>query len=627
MKHLALAQAVLLGSFSMGLAAAEPADSPCKDKAVQALRDASTDGKKTAVVVVKMDHPEQPYYVSREGNCQAGIPSSLPNFRKDSVSFVVLGVNPLTQSCTLGFQDTPTAEPTASGIASFIGITIPGGAGKQDTGSGAEASALPASIAKKAVADQYSLAVEQPSMEKSLKAASIKTCTDRFNAQIDDANTKIKAANSFTDAVTAKVNEAQAEVTKYNQLVVKANLATLDGWSAIRKTANDYTQEIPPPTPAFDSQDLAKDSFKIVGLPPAVTSVLSELKSKDFASAATELAGVIQQANLALKPADECKGEGNVPQRLKQEQELLSAFYSDSGGKPAKEAAWKDQLASIGKISSALTTALADMQDKLGKTEAMTIEKSVPDVNQTTDVATLSCTTQPSPLVKIQLSGEGANAGSGGGNKQAAAGDGTGSADQNGANTKKTSAAAETHTFTLRFGYGPHIYESAGVVFSPLKQHSYATAAAGSSVNCPSTIPGSSNAATGCIVDSGTSDWRILPVAIVSYRLIDSESDVLRALTPYASFGATVKSSTSSGTSVEYLLGGSWAIPHRYLFLTAGAYAGQVTHLGGGLTVGPQTGTVPSTLPTTTGYEWGFGFAVTFKVGSQQNNSQTSTKK
>lgn len=180
------------------------------------------------------------------------------------------------------------------------------------------------------------------------------------------------------------------------------------------------------------------------------------------------------------------------------------------------------------------------------------------------------------------------------------------------------SADSGSESFTVNFGQGQRFYESGGVVFSNLAQHSYATEAANSSPGC--TAPAGSTAAQGCIVDNGGAGWRILPIALVSGRMFDLNWKCYqcRLLVPnYLTFGATVKSNSSGGTNLEYLMGPSWASPGRQLFLTAGTYAGEVNKLGGGLVVGPQAAAPPTTLPISTPYRWRFGFALSYSFGSQ----------
>jgi hypothetical protein len=128
-------------------------------------------------------------------------------------------------------------------------------------------------------------------------------------------------------------------------------------------------------------------------------------------------------------------------------------------------------------------------------------------------------------------------------------------------------------------------------------------------------------------VDNGGNGWRIFPMGLASVRLADVtlRHYQWRTLIPnYFSFGATVKSNSSSGTNLEYLLGPSWVSLGQHVIFTGGAYAGSVNKLGGGLIPGLQTGTVPTTLPLSTPYQWGYGFAISYKIASQGANNSTT---
>ena len=186
--------------------------------------------------------------------------------------------------------------------------------------------------------------------------------------------------------------------------------------------------------------------------------------------------------------------------------------------------------------------------------------------------------------------------------------------------------AANSTSFTISFGAGPYAFESAGMVFTPLPQHSFATTTTTTTTGQACSV--STTTGTYCIVDNAASGWRILPAAVVSVRAPVLDRSIF--LPGYLSAGATIKSTASTGstTSLEYLLGLSWAIPvispyrSPNLFATVGAYAGEVTQLGGGLKLGVQNGTAPTTLPTSSAYKWKLGFAVTYAFGSQGGNAK-----
>jgi len=462
-----------------------------------------------------------------------------------------------------------------------------------------------------------------PTADAAAQAAKTK-CINNFQTAHNNAIDVINASNVFSQLVTGQVGDAKAKVDAYNQLVIRANQATSTGWNNILSDFNNLKM-ISPTAPTLNmgkdpTSDLEAGGAEQKYRTPGAVSILVKNNGKDFTSIATALASAANDAQKGLQAGPECKDDIKSAD-LTEASDKLTNIYSDIKGN-SMEANWKAQLASIANMSTALTSAVADAQAKITAPESTEIVARVADNNQSSDVVTLKCTDATTSLVTINLSGSGATGGKSTADSSPAP---SGSPQKNSDSSKQAVSTTETYTFKLQFGYGPRVYESAGMVFSPLRQHSYTTASPGSGPSCPLTVNGTPQ--TGCIVDDSASNWRVLPFVVASYRLFDIKDKTLRTLTPYASFGATIKNSSSTGTSLEYLMGPSWAVAHRYLFLTVGGYAGQVTRLGGGLVPGGQSVTLPSTLPTTSGYGWGLGFAVTFKVGSQQGSSQTSNTK
>jgi hypothetical protein len=614
---------------------------PCNDNEI--------DQQEFPAAIVSMGHPERaPYFCATNKSVPVDIPPAFPNHQP--LRFVVIGINPLRQSCLLTFADTPTEEPFASSVAKDIGIptSAPGSVSKPaDNSASLSKASMDAKTAEGAAQTNLSnllaartpagrgrmtmmLAADKAKLDAAnAQAAAAKAdsaCIDDFKAQDAKVADLLKAASAFSSVVTYQVEKASEKVTAYNTLVDKASKAKPSDWSGILDEAGKL-EMISPASPKLDlgkdpKTDLQSQNTKEGDLTPGAIAILVANNGKDLESVATAIASAANEAQKALQPGAACKDDLEVKNAFSLDNDSLTKIYSDVKGEPALETSWKDQLASISSIATALTSAVADMQTKLSATEATNIVQTVVDNNQSSDTATLKCTDQDNPLIKINLTGQSST---GTQNKSTAKAPAAGSTPQKADSSKQQTAATETYTYKLQFGYGQRVYESAGMVFSPLQQHSFETAAVGSGPSCPAAS--GTTTYTGCIVDDSASNWRILPMVIASYRLGEEKSKTARDMTPYISFGATVKSSSTTGTSLEYLLGPSWAVVHRYLFLTVGGYAGQVTRLGGGLVLGDQTVTLPSTLPTTTGYEWGFGFAVTFKVGSQQGSSQASSTK
>lgn len=174
-----------------------------------------------------------------------------------------------------------------------------------------------------------------------------------------------------------------------------------------------------------------------------------------------------------------------------------------------------------------------------------------------------------------------------------------------GENSSKASSSDTTlFTTVLHFGYGARFNISGGLVVSTLPQRQYTTAS--------NTIPNSP--AANMIVYQNNSPTRLSPILLLNGRLADCDpSKPSCLLVPYLSFGITAKNDGKS-TNAEYLIGPSWGLISRQLFLTVGAYAGQQQALQGGLKVGDPTSLSSANLPITTGYHWNAGFAISWKI-------------
>lgn len=167
-------------------------------------------------------------------------------------------------------------------------------------------------------------------------------------------------------------------------------------------------------------------------------------------------------------------------------------------------------------------------------------------------------------------------------------------------------SATQTTLFTteLHFGYGARFNISGGLVVSTLPQRQYTTAT--------NTVPNST--AANMIVYQNNSSTRLSPILLLNGRLFDCDPANTSCLwLPYLSFGITAKNDGKS-TNAEYLIGPSWGLISRQLFLTVGAYAGQQQTLQGGLKVGDPTSLSSANLPITTGYHWNVGFAISWKI-------------
>jgi hypothetical protein len=95
----------------------------------------------------------------------------------------------------------------------------------------------------------------------------------------------------------------------------------------------------------------------------------------------------------------------------------------------------------------------------------------------------------------------------------------------------------------------------------------------------------------------------------------------------YGTFGVTANSD-SQGTDPEFLFGFSRSFAQQRFFLTGGAYVGERQKLDGGLMVGQV---IPSTLtgdlPVTKSYHVGFGFGISYRLGSSKKPQDNTTSK
>jgi hypothetical protein len=95
----------------------------------------------------------------------------------------------------------------------------------------------------------------------------------------------------------------------------------------------------------------------------------------------------------------------------------------------------------------------------------------------------------------------------------------------------------------------------------------------------------------------------------------------------YGTFGVTANSD-SQGTDPEFLFGFSRSFAQQRFFLTGGAYVGERQKLDGGLMVGQV---IPSTLtgdlPVTKSYHVGFGFGISYRLGSTKKPQDNTTSK
>jgi hypothetical protein len=261
---------------------------------------------------------------------------------------------------------------------------------------------------------------------------------------------------------------------------------------------------------------------------------------------------------------------------------FLSALVHGSAALPAAVDQWRAQLIQLGTVNAQLTAARASIQGVLQNRQNFTIDTPL-STSQTDIKVTATCT----PVTVLQVSSS------------------TPSLPVAGAAPIAGSNPAATGTFSqdFKFGPGPRFVLSGGLVISPLQQNTFST-----STNPAGTTP------PNIIVRTQDSGTRILPIAMLSGRFWDQLPvfSGSRTIPNYLSVGATAKSTGTNGTSIEYLLGLSWAFAGRQLFVTAGAYAGWQQRLGGGLVLGQATTLSSANLPITLTTVWKPGFSITW---------------
>jgi len=539
----------------------------------------SCSGISTPSVVIPGGQPQSFYYCD---GSTSSTPRDVPIHLKNasSLTIVVRGINPLVRSFTVSISGTKYAEVNGSSFLSLLSVPSPTGQAQA-----AEAKAPLQSS-------------ENPANKSLLCSVQYASAHSAVNGLLGQENALAGLADAYRD----RVNKAQ---NAYLQAIdnLEKNVQS-DGSKPSQADFLDQTKTL----------DMA--SVQALSTVPSVTSgdvksnsALASFVGKSYSDVATSISAQALQLNGTLKAPENCANDAGVQQLISADQTFLQTLFSPAGSANSKMDQLTSEVNGAAAAATTLATNIASLQQIAMDPSNFEIELRIPpeDRVQTAVVVTVSWTNKPpSSCVSSQASQNSSPVSSPTGSAQ-----GQKAAQPAGCSTPTQGSTS----FTLNFGQGPRTFESAGIVFSPLAQHSYSTAAAGSSAACPS------SAAGGCIVDDGGAGWRILPMALATVRFADVSWSQWRTFVPnYFSFGATIKSNSSSGTNLEYLAGLSWASPGQHVFLTAGAYAGEVTQLAGGLSVGPQTVAPTTTLPTSTPYRWGFGFAISYKLGSQGGN-------
>ncbi len=572
-----------------------------------------SDVEYTPAVVIPGGQPKVFYFCKSKGSATSTV-SDVPVHLRNagSLTIVVKGINPLVRSFTVSINGTQYAEVSGSSLMSLLSIPSPaaqspsGGPGALSKGT------LPVSLVSDLTKGGQGKTETPPG------PAAKPTCSDQYAATETRVN---KLRNQVSDLVTLanlyrdKVNTAQ---TAYLQAI--STLEKETNKEGTHPTQSDFL-------PVANGLDLV--SAQNLSIVPSVSaddanqfSDLAPFVGKAYTDIATSISAQALQLG-TLKAPENCDSDAAaVQQQASADNSFLQTLSSPAGAANSKMDQLIAQVNGTAAAAATLAANIASLQQIAMDPQNFEIDLRIPpeDRIQTAVVVTVSWTNKllPSCVSSQSTQGSGPVSGSGGAPQGQKA-----TAQSAGCSTP----TSDSRTFTAGFGQGPRTFESAGLVFSPLRQPTFTTAAAGSSAECPSMSADKTTTYQGCIVKDTGDRWRILPIGLATLRITDVSTECYqcRTLIPnYFSFGATIKSNSSSGTSLEFLTGLSWTSPGHHVFATAGGYAGEVTRLAGGLSVGPQTTAPPATLPTASSYRWGFGFAISYTFGSQGGNGGQS---
>jgi len=566
--------------------------------------------------VIFAEYPHFYYYCKNKStvaDAQSAMPADVPIYLRNgsSLRIVVMDINPVSQQVNVAIGSAkPYTELDSNVVQGVFQAKLPANATsppnpKPGSVASQEKNALKdvlgniqtptdEAILNQAFAAQFStLSVDQQKEKAPAVLQQLNSC----QAPHDQIDQQITALRADVDALTDQVNEYNSASTTLQQNYSNLVNALMSKSIALQ---SDFTGQV-------------RSFGPFLTTPPRFVSTNGELNGKDLSTAISLIRNRAVQLHGSLTQGLDAKCQSLYKDELANDQDYLENLFNTTKTNTSLADTLTNELTADNELRSQLSEAVSALFKLVSNPENYMYITTIPPEDRIQDQVLVTVTVQQRDL--SVPSADPAPAG-----KKAPA-----------APAKATNATLATTAFTLSFGAGPITFESAGMVFTPLPQHSFATA----TTTTTSGQACSASVTTGnyCIVDNAGSGWRILPMAVVSarYWTLDSSYNRAQFLLPnYLSAGATIKSNSSAGssTSLEYLLGFSWAIPvvspyhSPNLFATVGAYAGEVSQLGGGLKLGVQNGTAPATLPTSSVYKWKFGFAVTYAFGSQGGNAK-----
>jgi hypothetical protein len=509
--------------------------------------------------VCKLESPAKGYQTLIINAQTNQIQGSLQYKNGDRVWIVVEDINPFVANYTLKVKQQPVTETAISTFLSALGgidsSIVPSGNGsKQSPGSASpDSSAAPPPPGKEVVKSAPPPRCDDGPLQELIRT---------FNQLTDDESTLNKTINDIGD-------KYKKYATTYDE-----KLSGVKGQrhcKGIKSSADDFRSFLASvPTP----DDLRPKDFGGVSSSSDPVQALRSRLAKLQDDAKKQRAGILKfkrsaSANAACSSLLELNQDN-----LDKQDEFIDGLIGPGSG-PSEIQALSDKLNQFKAIYqhwSDAHAAVEKLYDPAQSGNPFVLTYSLTDSQSDDDV-----TLQPVPPVLAPP-------------KSSSSPTSKNTETQNPAGSSL--AASDP---TVHFGYGPRFTLGGGLVVSFLKNRQFTTA-------------------NGQIAYQNNSQTRILPIAVLNSRFYDCDPDESKCLwVPQITVGITAKAD-DKGTSPEYLIGPSWALLRRQLFITAGAYAGQQQRLLGGLQVGQSTTLSAANLPVAKEYHWSGAIAITWKI-------------
>ncbi len=172
--------------------------------------------------------------------------------------------------------------------------------------------------------------------------------------------------------------------------------------------------------------------------------------------------------------------------------------------------------------------------------------------------------------------------------------------------------AVDPITISLKFGGAPFFSLSGGLLFSPLRKREYVRIQGFERDQQGNPVLTNSNPNLTTVVGlKEDSPTRIIPAVFLNGRVKGFTNSYVDAV--HISLGITAKND-NKGTDLEFLVGPSFSMFERNLFLTVGGFAGRQQKLGGGLFEGFAVPSTVDELPIQKNYRWSLGFAMSYRL-------------